>query len=60
MTDLQPLKRRCIGDLAAALPRYRQRLDDIDTRLYDYCADAITGDDYRFNEFDELSRIWSN
>ena len=54
MTDLQPLKRRCIGDLAAALPRYRQRLDDIDTRLYDYCADAITGDGSHCNIYEAL------
>ena len=46
MNDLQQLKQakeKCITDLVDALPLYRERLDEADSRLALYIDDALTG-----------------
>ena len=45
MQDIEKLKQakeQCIGDLNEALARFRQQLDDIDTRLAAYIEDALS------------------
>lgn len=40
--QLKQAKERCLDDLVAALPLYRERLDSIDPRLYAYIDDALS------------------
>ena len=40
--ELKQIKARCIDELTEALPRFRQQLDDIDTRLMVYIEDALS------------------
>ena len=42
MTQLKQAKAQCLKDLTSALPRYTERLGQIDTRLVEYVSDAIS------------------
>ena len=39
--ELKKAKQRCVDELVEALPRYRERLDEIDHRLVEYIEDAL-------------------
>ena len=54
MDDLRKAKAQCLEDIATALPRYRQRLDSIDTRLSAYIEDAISNDGSHANLYELL------
>ena len=40
--ELKKAKQRCVDELVEALPRYRERLDEIDHRLVEYIEDALS------------------
>ena len=40
--ELKKAKQRCVDELVEALPRYRERLDEIDPRLVEYIEDALS------------------
>ena len=54
MDDLRKAKAKCLEDIATALPRYRKRLDSIDTRLAAYIDDAISNDGSHANLYELL------
>ena len=54
MDDLRKAKAQCLEDIATALPRYRKRLDSIDTRLAAYIDDAISNDGSHANLYELL------
>lgn len=42
MTQLKQAKAQCLKDLTSALPRYTERLGQIDPRLVEYVSDAVS------------------
>lgn len=42
--ELKILKERVLAELREWLPAYRERMDAIDSRIYEYCSDAIRED----------------
>ena len=42
--ELKKAKQRCVDELIEALPRYRERLNEIDHRLVEYIEDAISNE----------------
>lgn len=43
-SELQQLKDRALAELAGALPRYRQRMEDIDPRIWQYAQECTRTD----------------
>ena len=54
MEDFKKAKAKVLHDLTEALPKYRERLDAIDSRLYEYASDAISNDGSHANLYELL------
>lgn len=54
MEELKRIKAQCLGDLITWLPKVQRTLTDIDPRLYDYVADAISNDGQHANIYELL------
>ena len=52
--ELKKAKQRCFDELIEALPRYRERLDEIDHRLVEYIEDAISNNASHANLYELL------
>ena len=52
--ELKKAKQRCVDELVEALPRYRERLDEIDHRLVEYIEDAISNNASHANLYELL------
>ena len=52
--ELKKAKQRCVDELVEALPRYRERLDEIDHRLVEYIEDALINNASHANLYELL------
>ena len=52
--ELKKAKQRCVDELIEALPRYRERLNEIDHRLVEYIEDAISNNASHANLYELL------
>ena len=52
--ELKKAKQRCVDELVEALPRYRERLDEIDHRLVEYIEDALSNNASHANIYELL------
>ena len=52
--ELKKAKQQCVDELVEALPRYRERLDEIDHRLVEYIEDAISNNASHANLYELL------
>ena len=52
--ELKKAKQRCVDELVEALPRYRERLDEIDHRLVEYIEDALSNNASHCNIYELL------
>ena len=52
--ELQQAKAVCLKDITEALPRYSERLADIDQRLTEYVEDAVSGNASHANIYELL------
>lgn len=53
LTEAQERKERCLRDLREAMPRYQERLAQIDQRIHDYALDLVRTD-IDIHNIDEL------
>ena len=54
LNELKQAKAQCLEDIKNALPEYSARLDQVDMRLMDYIADAISNDGEHANLYELL------
>ena len=52
--ELKKAKQRCVDELVEALPRYRERLDEIDHRLVEYIEDALSNNASHCNIYEAM------
>ena len=52
--ELKKAKQRCVDELVEALPRYIERLDEIDHRLVEYIEDALINNASHANLYELL------